>query len=109
VWFNPLGRYRRAAPMELYYEVYGLETGAPFRTEILITKQGGGGFLGIFGSRKPAIRLGFEDHAQGTATHIGRSVALDRLSPGRYWIAVEVKDAAGNTRTSRAGFEVIDR
>lgn len=109
VWFNPLGRYRRNAPMELYYEVYGLDTGTPFRTEILITKEGGGGFLGIFGSRKPAIRLGFEDHSQGTATHFGRSVALDRLSSGRYRIAVEVRDAAGNARTSRAGFEVIDR
>jgi GWxTD domain-containing protein len=108
VWFNPLGRYRRSTEMQLYYEVYGLETGAAFRTEILITKEGGGGFLGIFGSRKPAIRLGFEDHAQGTATHIGRSVALDRLSPGHYWIAVVVKDAAGSTRTGRAGFEVID-
>lgn len=109
VWFNPLGRYRRSAGMELYYEVYGLETGAAFGTEVLITKQGGGGFLGIFGSRKPAIRLGFEEHAQGTATHIGRSVALDRLSPGRYGITVVVKDASGSTRTSRALFEVIDR
>ena len=109
VWFNPLGRYRRSAEMELYYEVYGLETGAPFQTTILITKQGGGGFLGIFGSRKPAIRLGFEDHAQGMATHIGRTVALDRLSPGHYWIEVLLKDAAGATRTSRSAFEVIDR
>ncbi|MEO8138409.1 MAG: GWxTD domain-containing protein [Gemmatimonadota bacterium] len=109
VWFNPLGRYRRSTEMELYYEVYGLEPGAPFQTTILVTKQGGGGFLGIFGARKPAIRLGFEDHAQGLATHIGRSVALDRLSSGRYWIEVVVKDAAGGTRTSRAAFEVIDR
>ncbi len=109
VWFNPLGRYRRTTPMEVYYEVYGLAAGAAFRTEVLITKQGGGGFLGLFGSRKPTIRLGFEERADSASTRIQRNVSLDRLSPGRYWIEVVVKDSLGTTRTSRAAFEVVER
>lgn len=109
VWFNPLGRYRRTTGMEVYYEVYGIPSGAPIHTEVQITKQGSGGFLGIFGSRKPAIRLAFDDRSAGPLTKIRRSLTLDRLSPGRYWIEVLAKDATGATRTSRAGFEVTER
>jgi len=107
VWFNPLRRYSRTAPMQLYYEVYGLPAGAPFTTDVMVVKQGGGGFLGLFGSRKPAIRLGFQDQAEGPATRLSRAVTLDRLSPGKYELLLIVKDATGETRQSRAGFEVI--
>jgi GWxTD domain-containing protein len=106
VFFNPLGRYRRSTAMELYYEVYGLSQDAPFKTEVRVTKDGKGGLLGIFGSRKPAIRLGFEDRAEGLATRVHRSVSLEKLDPGRYWIEVVVTDATGAERGSRASFEV---
>jgi GWxTD domain-containing protein len=106
VWFNPLRRYSRKSAMELYYEVYGMPAGAAFTTEVLITKRGGGGFLGLFGSRKPAIRLGFQEQAEGPATRLRRSVSLERLSPGRYELQLLVRDATGATRQSRAGFEV---
>jgi GWxTD domain-containing protein len=108
VFFNPLGRYRRSTTMEVYYEVYGLSGGSSFQTEVRITKEGKGGFLGIFGSRKPAIRLGFEDHSEGLQTRVHRSVSLEKLDPGRYWIEVAATDAAGAVRTSRASFEVRD-
>jgi hypothetical protein len=106
VYFNPLGRFRRSSPMELYYEVYGLGAGSPVKTEVLVTKEGGGAFLGIFGSKKPAIRLAFEDRADGPETHFRRSVSLERLSTGRYWIEVQIRDAIGQLRSHRAGFEV---
>jgi GWxTD domain-containing protein len=108
VWFNPLGRYARTGGMELYYEVYGLPAGMALRTEVHVTKHGSGGFLGLFGSKKPAIRLSFEDQTEGRETRFRRSVSLERLSPGRYWIEVTVKDAAGANRRSRAAFEVRD-
>lgn len=106
VWFNPLGRYPRAGVMEVYYEVYGLSSGAAVRTEVHVTKQGSGGFLGLFGSRKPAIRLSFDDQTDGPETRFRRSVSLERLSPGRYWIEVTVRDPAGDHRRNRASFEV---
>jgi len=108
VWFNPLGRYRKTGAMELYYEVYGVPGGARLRTEVHVTKQGSGGFLGLFGSRKPAIRLAFDDQSEGIESRFRRSVSLERLSAGRYWIEVTVRDAAGAVRSSRAGFEVRD-
>ena len=108
VYFNPLGRYRRTTTMEVYYEVYGLPPTASFKTEVRITKEGKGAFLGIFGSRKPAIRLGFEERAEGPETRVHRSVSLEKLATGRYWIEVVVTDAVGSVRESRARFEVRD-
>jgi GWxTD domain-containing protein len=108
VWFNPLGRYRHGATMELYYEVYGLAAGAEVRTEVLVVKEGSGGFLGLFGSKKPAIRLAFEDRATGAETRFNRTVPLERLSPGRYRIEVQARDASGALRRNRAAFEIRD-
>lgn len=108
VWFNPLGRYRRSSAMELYYEIYGLVSGTPVETQVVITKQGGGGLLGIFGSKKPVIRLAFQDQAEGLATRFRRSVSLERLSSGRYWIEVIAEDGSGVVRRNRSQFEVRD-
>jgi hypothetical protein len=108
IFFNPLRRYRRTTEMEMYYEVYGLESGAPIKTDVLVHKQGGGGFLGIFGSKKPAIKLGFQDVSEGTMTRIRRSLALDRLNPGKYTLEIVVTDPNGAVRRSHADFEVRD-
>lgn len=108
VWFNPLGRFRRTTSMELYYEVYGLDRGTPFQTEILLRKQGGGGLLGLFGSKKPALRLAFEEQADGPTTRVQRSVSLERLQPGHYWVEVVIKNATGVQRRQLTSFEVQD-
>ncbi len=108
IFFNPLHRYRRSTEMEMYYEVYGVPTGAPMKTEVLVTRQGGGGFLGLFGSRKPAIKLGFQDVSDGPMTRVRRSLALDRLNPGKYTMEVVVTDPNGSVRRSRAEFEIRD-
>lgn len=108
IYFNPLGRYRKTTEMQLYYEVYGLESGAPIKTELTVTKAGGGGFLGLFGSKKPAIKLAYQDVSSGPMTRIRRSLALDRLGPGRYMMEVIATDPAGSQRRSHVQFEVRD-
>jgi hypothetical protein len=87
--------------------VYGLAEGAPIRTQVLVTRQGGGGFLGL-GSRRPTIRLTFDERSDGPVTAARRSVSLAKLSPGRYWVEVVVSDAPGAERRSRTAFEVRD-
>ena len=80
--------------------------GAPIRTELTVTKEGGGGFLGLFGSKKPAIRLGFEEQSEGPATRIHRTVSLADLAPGRYRVDVVVRNAEGGERRSVTTLEV---
>jgi GWxTD domain-containing protein len=106
VFFNPLGTWPPKRAMELYYEVYGAADGAPLSTQLLVTKHGGGGFLGLFGGKKAAIRLGFQDIAQGSPTRFRRTLSLEKLSPGAYEVEVMVTNQAGATRRSRAAFEV---
>ena len=71
-------------------------------------KQGGGGLLGVFGGKKAAIKLNFEDHAEGLVTRVHRSVGLEKLSPGRYWMEVVITASNGSQQRSRAAFEVRD-
>jgi GWxTD domain-containing protein len=106
VWFNPLGRFPRKADLELYYEVYGVPEGVPIETEVLVTKHGGGGLFGLFGQRKPAIRLGFSEASEGLTTRIHRTLSLARLDPGRYRVDVIVKNPEGAERRSRTTLEV---
>jgi hypothetical protein len=108
VWLNPTQRFRRSEWMELYYEVHGLRPQASYHTEVRVYKQKGGKFLGIFGGRKPVIRLAFDDIAAGAANPVRREIALDRLSAGRYWMEVAVRDEAGSERSSHYPFEVHD-
>ena len=108
VWFNPTQRFSRREIMELYYEVHGIRPQSTYQTEVRVYKEGSGKVLGIFGGRKPAIRLAFDDVTSGESTPVRRGIALDRLSPGRYWIEVAIKDEVGSDRASRSAFEVTD-
>lgn len=106
VFFNPVGIYQQNSIMELYYEVYGLAPGAEYHTQLAVTKQGGGKVLGLFGGRKASISLSFDDQADGPVTRNRRSLGLERLSPGVYWINLTVTDPEGNKLRRRQGFEV---
>ncbi len=107
VYFNPLGSYARGSVMELYYEVYGLPEGAEYRTQIAVTKKGGGGkFLGIFGSKKAAISVSFQDRSQGRVSQIRRSLGLERLKPGSYSIELTVRTPDGQQQTAAQEFQV---
>ncbi|MEP6573945.1 MAG: GWxTD domain-containing protein [Gemmatimonadota bacterium] len=106
VFFNPVGVYQSGTEMELYYEVYGLPQGEPFKTQLAVTKEGGGGLFGLFG-KKAAISLRFEDHTEGTQTRIHRSLPLEKLSTGRYHIDLLVTDSAGHEVKRRREFEVV--
>jgi GWxTD domain-containing protein len=105
-WFNPLRIYRQDSGMELYYEVYGLAEGTTFRTQVAVTKKGGGSFLGLFGGRKPAISLTFDDLSQGSTTRTRRTIGLERLSGGEYFITVTVTTADGRKEVRRQRFEL---
>jgi hypothetical protein len=108
VWFNPTQRFIRKETMELYYEVHGIGPQSTYHTEVRVYKEGSGKVLGIFGGKKPTIRLAFDDVASGESSPVRRGIALDRLSPGRYWIEVAIKDEVGSERASRSAFEVTE-
>lgn len=110
VYFNPLGVYRPAEEMRLYYEVTGIPAGADYTTQVLVRKgSGGGGLLRkLFGGSGAAISVRFQERA-GQHPGIQRAIALDRLKPGSYTLEVTVTDAEGRRDRRRREFQVAVR
>jgi hypothetical protein len=78
--------FRRDEPLDLYYEVYGLEGGEEFRTELTLRRE-----------RKAALTLGFAERASGARTGWGRWISLASVRPGDYVLEVKVTRQSGES------------
>lgn len=107
VFFNPTNAYRDGSKMELYYEVYGLERGARYRTEVVVVSEDGGGLFGLFGNSKP-IKLSFQDEANGPVTRVRRSIALEKLDPGEYELEIVITGPNGQEESRTRPFTVTE-
>jgi GWxTD domain-containing protein len=78
-WFQ-LGRpFRRALPLDLYFEVYGLRAGEAFQTTLIVRS-----------GRRTRLAIASEEIAAGSVTRVHRTATLDRLTAGRYALQVRV-------------------
>ena len=106
VYFNPSGGYRPEVPLELFFEILGLAPGAPYRTEIKVTRPGGLGPIGrIFGAGGSAISVRSADEATGPRIAVSRDLDVRRLRPGAYTLEVTVEQGGRKVRR-RAPFRV---
>ncbi len=104
VRLNPLGAWRSGTDLDLYAEVYGIESGAPFAVELTLTRQGGGGFLGLFGGgRKRSLTLTSNEVSRGAASPLRKTVTLTDLAPGQYRLRVVIRDASGRESSRERG------
>ena len=106
VYFSPFRGYFNDTELELYYEVYGLPAGSSYRTEIAVTRQGGGG---LFHGAPRATRLLSEDRVYDRIVRGRRTIQLRSLDPGDYWLDVTITDAAGRQTHRRTEFAVERR
>ncbi len=114
VLLNPLGRFPEGTVAELYYEVYGLERGAAYHTEVRMQKLGGtsllGAIRGLFGGRRPPVLLAFDAVADGPATRVHRSVDLRGVGRGEYVLTLRLTDpATGRVVVRTRRFQVVAR
>jgi GWxTD domain-containing protein len=109
VLFNPLQTFKRSDEMQLYYEVEGLRTGAPYEVRLAVRRQGGGGGLlhKIFGGGGAALSLKFEAQAAARLESAHRGLQLDRLKPGNYVLEVTVADDQGRKDERVQPFQVV--
>jgi hypothetical protein len=108
VRMNPLALYRVGGELELYAEVYGAAAGTPLSVSLDVTRQGGRGFLGLFGGKR-SLSIRGEEMAQGPASAIRRTVSLAGLPAGEYRLALRVQDAAGRVVERRRSFRLVTR
>ncbi|MGH7520307.1 MAG: GWxTD domain-containing protein [Gemmatimonadales bacterium] len=114
VRLNPLERFPEGSAVHLYYEVYGLASGAPYHTVVRLEREGGRSVFGaigrLFGGGRSPVLLEFDAPASGPVTREHRGIELRDLSKGRYRLSVIISDPATGasvTRTQR--FQVVDR
>ncbi|MBA3555966.1 MAG: GWxTD domain-containing protein [Gemmatimonadales bacterium] len=109
VAFNPLKTFKRNEDMELYYEVEGMSSGSRYEVRIAVRKQGGGGgiFRKIFGGGGAAISLKFDEEATFPVAGTQRSLDLERLKPGKYFLEVAIQDREGRKDMRRQEFQVV--
>jgi hypothetical protein len=100
VFFSPFRSYFDATELELYYEVYGLATGAPYQAELVVSEKRG------TKRRSPGVKISYGGVATGAVTSGRRTIDLRRFKPGAYWLDLIVTDAAGRRDQRRTWFEV---
>jgi GWxTD domain-containing protein len=108
VFFNPLRVFRTGEELELYYELEGLQPAAPYATQVVVRKRGGGGglFGKLFGGSGAAISVKFDEQATGPVVRARRVLKLDRLKPGEYEMEVTVTDREGRKDRRTRPFDV---
>ena len=106
-WANPLHRFTTAEPMELYFEVHGLEAGTRFTTAIAVDRA----------SEVPAfttsctvsgtmLTVEFAGEHPGGTHRVTRAVSLERLRPDDYVLAITVTSEDGQSERRCRNFTV---
>lgn len=109
VLLNPLMRFPERGTASVYYEVYGLPTGASVETRIRVRSRSGGSVLRrIFGGgRDVALAFSTVTDAPGRSV-VRQQLSLAGLGPGRYAVELELVDAAsGAGLTRRVHFDIV--
>jgi len=123
VWFspagdtvrlNPLQRFPSGSGVNLYYEVYGLASGAPYHTVVRLERDGGRSLFGslgrLFGGGRSPVLLEFDAPASGPVTRVQRGIELRDVSKGTYRLTVVISDPASGASATRAQrFQVVER
>ena len=99
------GAIRRDGDAEVYYDVCGLAKGAGFRTQVTITKSESG-LNRLFGRSAGSVSGRYEETARGPATRRHRSLDMDGMPAGAYWVTVVVTDEKGRRREGGASLRV---
>ncbi len=104
-WANPFGRFTNDDELQLYFEVGGLEAGTEYRTDIAIDR---GALAGTCQVRGEALTLSFRGEHPGGVAREQRALALNRLQPGSYVMAVTVSTADGQRAVRCRPFTVAE-
>lgn len=108
-WANPLHRFPADEPMQLYFEVGGLERGTSYVTAIAIDRAAEvPAFTTTCSARGTTLTLQFEEEHPGGTQRVTRAVSLARLRPDDYVLAITVRSTDGQRETRCRNFSVVE-
>lgn len=109
-WIHPGRTFTTREPLELYFEVLGLASGADYRVDIAVIRVSGRDALSAAAERVLAqggnadLTLGFDQRHPGRVAGVSREISLARLRPGEYVLEVRVHTADGAQAVRRQPF-----
>jgi hypothetical protein len=105
VLVDAVGTREAGADLEVYYDVCGLDEGTAYTTTVTLTKTESG-LRRLLGSSVDPIKITYDETARGPASRRHRTLDLEHMPPGSYWLGVVVRDAAGRRRSSGVGLRL---
>ncbi len=96
---NALGFWPNDGAVELWYQVGGLAAGDEFHTTLAVAPESD--------AAHPAIQVSTIDRAVGSVTTARKSVGLEHLAPGRYFLRVTIE--AGDRSVTREQVILVTR
>lgn len=107
-WLNPTGTYRRTDPVQLYFEVTGLEQGEEYEVRLELRRPRGGSiFRRLFGGGA-ALQLEFDQVHPGGIDRVSRVLDIGRLGAGDYSLEVRVRSDGGREMFRRQSLRVVE-
>ncbi|MEP7326470.1 MAG: GWxTD domain-containing protein [Gemmatimonadota bacterium] len=97
VVLSPFQAFPPDGNVEVYYEVYGLAPGRRYETRIAVLETRG---------ERARLELNFSETSAGEVNRLHRTVRLDGLKMGEYWLEVRVRNETGADRRVRRAFKV---
>jgi GWxTD domain-containing protein len=93
--------YPEGSTIALYFEVHGVPRGTRYRTNVEVTREGGGGLLGLFRGRGTPVGLEYDGVSDGEPTRVIQALNVGQLSPGRYRLRLRADLGARDARHTR--------
>ncbi len=97
---SPSDAYRVGAGLDLYYEVFGLEPGRAYRTELSLTQVT---------QVKASATLSFSDKATASEMGFSRRLVLQDLKPATYQVRIVIVEEGSGRRTERTRSIVVGK
>ncbi len=108
VMLDPVGTKTIGRDLDVYYDVCGLERGAPYTVRLQVSQQAGG-IRGLFGGRSSPVTVSFDEEARGPATRRHRTIEVPGLEPGSYALELNVAVGDGGDASRRHDFQLVER
>jgi GWxTD domain-containing protein len=104
VLLAPSRLFRQRGEVQIYYEVSGARAGNVYRHQITVLEAKR---RVDEAKRRPLVSLSFDELAGGDLVRSRRSLQLDRLKPGSYFVEVTIAAPDGSARARRRLIRLI--
>ena len=110
-WVNPVASFHNAEPVNVYYEIGGLERDSTYKVDLVVKPAGGVSFFkrlfGLFGGGGVPLRVQTTVRATASWHAVQREIGIEKLKPASYVLEVTISSGPGAKVTRHQDFTVV--